>query len=238
MRRLAFAVGLVAGICLLAGGGAAQARCSLDIPPPTVTHRAPPAELLSRLAVLRRPQQPGDIPAFDFKAFPYHLLARDYIRKLGSVGGTGYYLIPGSPASFHVPRRCQSHLSPHQRRVQQRIEREQRKRSRTIGLGMFAFNRRGGGGGGCCSDLHALLSNRTVQTSGIAGHSVVSALVPDGVASVTVRWHRGPERNATVANNFWRVTVPLSAPRAFPHSTIWRDADGHLVKSFRAPGGR
>jgi hypothetical protein len=76
------------------------------------------------------------------------------------------------------------------------------------------------------------------MTAGGNHHSTVTAFVPDGVVSVTLRWHRGPERNATVSNNFWHTTVPRSAPRAFPHSTIWRDADGHVVKSFRVPGGR
>jgi hypothetical protein len=238
MRRLAFAVGVVAVSLLLGAVGVAQADCNnVHLSPPRITHSAPPAGLVSRMAVLRRPQQEGDLPDLDFKSFPFHLVARDYVRKLAEVGGFKYYLIPASPAFFRTPRRCLHQLSPHQRRVQRRNEREGRKRSRTIGLGMFDFGRVGGGGG-CCADLHSLLSGRTVQTSGIRGHSVVSALVPDGVASVTLRWHRGPERNATVANNFWRVTVPLSAPRAFPHSTIWRDADGHLVKSFREPGGR
>jgi hypothetical protein len=190
------------------------------------------------MAVLRRPQRPDDLPSRNFgEGSLFHLLAIDYIRKVGEgPGGQSYYVVPASISFPHLSRACLRGLSRHQRRIQRRAEREGRKRSKVIGLGMFNFGRVSGGGS-CCADLHALLNNRTVGTSG-NGHSTVTALVPDGVASVTLRWHRGPERNATVHNNFWRTTVPLSAPRAFPHSTIWRDADGHLVKSFREPGGR
>jgi hypothetical protein len=238
MRRLAFALGVIASIALAGPGAEARASCrSFHIAPTELTHRAPEAGLVSHMAVLRRPQQPDDLPSHDLKHFPYRFLAVDYVRKVAQVGSTSYYLIPGSPTFMHLSRRCLRRLSPHRRRVEQRIEREQRARSRVIGLGQFEFGRIGGAGS-CCADLDALLANRTIQTTG-SGHSVVTGLVPDGVASVTLRWHRGPsERNATVVNNFWRARVPLSAPRAFPHSTIWRDAGGHLVKSFREPGGR
>ena len=237
MRRHAFAVGLLTGILLAGTSGVAQAGCrGVHLAPTKITHRAPPAAIVSHMAVLRRPQEPGDLSGLDLARFPYRLIARDYVRKLGEAGGVKYYLIPGSPTFFHLPHRCLRRLSPHRRRLEQRIERQGRRRSRAIGLGLFGFGH-GGGGGGCCSDLHALLSGRTVQTSG-NGHSVVSALVPDGVASVTLRWHRGPERHAVVTDNFWHTTVPLSPPHAFPQSTIWRDADGRLVRSFRAPGGR
>ncbi|MEA2468401.1 MAG: hypothetical protein QOJ57_2527 [Thermoleophilaceae bacterium] len=239
MRRLAFALGLLTTVMLAAPASPAHADCNdLRQSPTKVTHRAPPQDLLSRMAVLRRPQQPDDLPGTNFGGGLFHLLAVDYIRKVGEgPDGQSYYLIPGSAAYPRLSRACLRRLSPHRRRVEQRIEREQRRRERIIGLGLFDFGRRGGGGG-CCADAHALLANHTVQTSGDDHHSTVAAFVPDGVASVTLRWHRGPERNATVSNNFWRTTVPLSAPRAFPHSTIWRDADGHLVKSFRERGGR
>jgi hypothetical protein len=237
MRRLAFALGVIAVLLLAGPSGAAQARCRVSQPHTRITHRAPAAGLVSNMAVLRRPQQAGDLPAHEIGGFPFRLLARDYVRKLATVGGTSYYLIPASLSYPHLSRACLRQLSPHRRRIERRRERNARKRSREIGVGVFEFGRVGGGGG-CCGDLHALLNNRTIQTAG-DGHSTVTGLVPDGVASVTLRWHRGPsERSAIVANNFWRVRVPLSAPRAFPHSTIWRDAAGHLVKSFREPGGR
>jgi hypothetical protein len=237
MRRLAFAVGVVAALLLVGPSGAQAATCHVGSPHTRITHRAPPAGLVSNMAVLRRAQQPGDLPDHEIGGFPFRLLARDYVRKLATVGDTSYYLIPASLFYPHLSRACLHQLSPHRRSIERRREARARKLSREIGLGVFEFGRVSGGGG-CCSDLHALLNNRTIQTVG-DGHSTVTGLVPDGVASVTVRWHRGPaERSATVANNFWRVRVPLSAPRAFPHSTIWRDAGGHLVKSFREPGGR
>ena len=225
----------------LAVPAASGANCrNPHFPPTKLTHRAPPQGLVSRMAVLRRPKQAEDKPPVKLALFPYRLLAIDYIRKVGEgPDGEGYYIVPGSVGYPRLPRRCLRRLSPHRRRVEQRIERQARKRERVIALGMFEWGSSGGGGGGgCCSDAHALVSNRTIQTSGFHGHSTVTGLVPDGVASVTLRWHRGPERNATVANNFWLTTAPYSAPRAFPTTTIWRDAAGHLVKSFRERGGR
>ena len=238
MRKLALAVVLLAA-CALAGPAASlAASCHARIPRARITHRAPPHALLARMAVLRRPQQRGDKPHVDFGLFPYRLLAIDYMRKLGEgSNGESYYLVPGSTRFPLPPRRCLRHLSRHQRRVQEHIRREERKRGRVIGLGLFLFSDDGSGAGSCCSDAHALVSNHTLLTTGRARRSTVIGLVPDGVASVTLRWHRGPERDATVANNFWVTHVPRSAPRAFPTTTIWRDADGHLVKSFRERGG-
>jgi hypothetical protein len=189
------------------------------------------------MAVLRRPQQAGDLPGHDLRGGFFHLLAIDYVRKLGAGRhGETYYVIPGSANVLLPPRRCLRGLSPRQRRALERSRREQTRRQRIIGLSVFGFGPRSGGGSGF-ADAHALLNNRTVLTSGGAHGSTVTALVPDGVASVTLRWHRGPhERNVKVTNNFWLITVPLSAPRAFPNSTIWRNADGHLVKSFRERG--
>lgn len=242
MRRIAIAVVVLAAAALAAPAASLGATCHIRFPPVKVTHRAPPHGLVTRMAVLRRPQRHDDKPPVRLSLFPFRLLAIDYTRKLGEgPDGESYYLVPGSVGFPRTPRRCLRHLSPHQRRVEQRIRRQARRRERVIGLGMFEVSnspRGGTGGGGCCSDAHALVSNRTTQTSGVSGHSTVTGLVPDGVASVTLRWHRGPERNAAVANNFWVTSVPRSAPRAFPTTTIWRGADGHLVKSFREPGGR
>jgi hypothetical protein len=242
MRRLRFALVAFAAAILVAPAASAANCRNPHFPPTKITHRAPPRALVDNMAVLRRAQQDGDIPPVKLELFPFRLFAIDYVRKLGEgPHGESYYIVPGSIAYPHLPKRCLRRLSPRRRRIEHRLEQQGRKRERIIGLGLFEFDfgSRGvqGGGGGCCADAHALFANRTVQTSG-SGHSTVTGLVPDGVVSVTLRWHRGPERNVTVANNFWLTTVPLSAPRAFPHSTIWRDAEGHVVKSFRQPGGR
>src|SRR3954452_13575976 len=203
MRRLAFALGVITALLLVGPSGVAEASCWVETPPTRVTHRAPTAGLVSNMAVLRRPQEAGDLPGHQFAGFPFRLVARDYIRKLATVGGTSYYLIPVSLSFPHLSRACLRQLSPHRRRIERRREAQERKRSREIGVGVFEFDRVGGAGG-CCSDLHALLNNRSIMTVG-DGHSTVTGLVPDGVASITLRWHRGPERDATVANNFWRV---------------------------------
>jgi hypothetical protein len=228
---------LVLAICLgavLGWASEAQARCRLHQAPTKVTHRAPPAGLLSHLAVLRRPQEPADIPADKHFGHGLRLLAIDYVRRLGvGLNGESYYLVPGSFAALRHSRGCLRGLSPGRRRLEQRIEREARRRERTIGLGLFQVGARANGGSGF-ADLHGLLANETGLTFGTDRRSTTMALVPDGVASVTLRWHHGFERNPPVANNFWVTKVPFGADRAFPVSTIWRAADGTRVTSFRS----
>src|SRR3954451_12390861 len=165
MRRLACALGVIAVLLLAGPGEATAANCYTSSPHTRVTDRAPAAGLVSNMAVLRRPQEAGDLPGHQFAGFPFRLVARAYTRKLATVGGTSYYLIPASLSFPHLSRACLRQLSPHRRRIERRREAQERKRSREIGVGVFEFDRVGGAGGagGCCSDLHALLNNRSIM---------------------------------------------------------------------------
>src|SRR3954451_14856787 len=124
MRRLGFALGLAATVLLVVpAGAAARVGCQAHFAPTRITHRAPATGLLSRMAVLRRPQAPDDLPSPHFgEGFPLHLLARDYIRKAADGGGTSYYLVPASISYPRLSKACLRHLSPHRRRVEQRRE--------------------------------------------------------------------------------------------------------------------
>src|SRR3954451_14242716 len=112
MRRLAFALGVITALLLVGPSGAAEASCWVKTPPTRVTHRAPAAGLVSNMAVLRRPQEAGDLPGHQFAGFPVPLVARDYTRKLATVGGTSYSLIPASLSFPHLSRACLRQLSP------------------------------------------------------------------------------------------------------------------------------
>jgi hypothetical protein len=202
-------IAAIACVALLLSAGAAEAStCNpLRQQKTRKVHKAPPTNLLDRMAILRRPKQAGDDP-------PYLALsgtvAIDYTRKLADgPGGRAYYLVPGKlPCS----------------------------RTRAIGLGVWEFDGKGGGGGGY-GDAHALVNNLLLGSEGDRHRTFVHGLVPDGVATVTVRWHGlTVQRDLTVANNFWVTRAPRgSGESGFPTTTIWRGADGHTVKSFRQP---
>jgi hypothetical protein len=221
--------------CLVAVGAAssAQAECWPFQEGVRRVHTAPPQELLDRLAILRRPKQAGDDPPF---LAPSGTIAIDYVRRLGEgPHGRVYYLVPGKLTPRHLPARCFRGLTPRQRRNQRGIERRERRRK--IGLGLLEADPRGGGGGGGYADLRDLMNNYVLGSDGGRHRANLHGMVPDGVASVTLRWHGlTVQRDVTVANNFWVTRAPRgSGQSGLPTTTIWRGPDGHVVKSFRQP---
>jgi hypothetical protein len=107
-----------------------------------------------------------------------------------------------------------------------------------------ADGRLGGGGGG--GPFGRVLTHGSVGTSGTDDRTaMVRGVVPDGVATVTMtfpkRESRGPYYKprvfprrvvvtAPVRENVFSVRVPRSAPDAFASRTVWRAADGHVLR--------
>jgi hypothetical protein len=189
------------------------------------------------MEVLRRPQTDADRAFLDrFHGLGMRTILGPSVRVLGpGPDGTQFYLVPGTFSYPHLPKRCLRRLSPHRQRVIRRIERNARKRAREVGLSVFGLGPDGaGGGGGGGGALHALLNNRTTLTQGQRdGSAIVSALVPDGVATVELVFDRLVHRTVTPASNFWSVKVPLGPTHAFPAITVWKAADGTVLKRFR-----
>lgn len=115
---------------------------------------------------------------------------------------------------------------------------------------VFLFDRTenglGGGGGG--GRLTYFLTHGNVTSSGGGATSRVTGLVPDGVASVTLTYPKRVSRGrnyrpevfpkkveitTAVQENVFSVRVPRGAPDAFASRTVWRGADGHVVRVVR-----
>jgi hypothetical protein len=238
-------------------------------PRPDFTDDAPSAELLGTLAILRRPQTPEELAAADsmLPVFANDIYRR-YIRIARSAGGRTYLIVPARRASFYKPRprRCLAE-------VRERFARLIEGRSRTFrrlalreleriirsewaapappsteGVFMQDFRPEGGPGSGSGGESAAVLRRRGMYStfgSGTLLPAVVSALIPDGVASVTVTYprkaSRGPHRRPRIYSKRIRLTVPVQdnvisfvVPRfpvdAFPARQVWRSGDGRVIR--------
>jgi hypothetical protein len=163
-----------------------------------------------------------------------------YVRRARTFFGLGFYVIPivadGRDARTG---RCLSPLSA--------VSLES--------IGGF------GNEGGCCEMLSDILAGRGRGAAGIGARgALVSFIVPDGVAAVTLKFprarahptvaHPPPSRRALLAykpisvttrphGNVVAVIVPRSAPDAFDATVVWRSPTGAAIKTVRpaARGG-
>jgi hypothetical protein len=102
-------------------------------------------------------------------------------------------------------------------------------------MGLFEFDADGGGGGSFGIDLRTLLTKLTAGSFGSSKTgSTAYAIVPDGVASVDLTFRDGSTESAPVENNLWVVKHDESAPSALPRITVWRAADGSVIRTLRA----
>jgi hypothetical protein len=241
-------MGAIAAVALF-GVLAPSAQAASSCRPPEPEHAQivstpPPAALTSRLAVLRRPQSEADLPYVDRliqRPFFFAAISTPFVRLLGPTADeVEVVLVPGRLWYPILPRRCLRGLPPRRRRAEERIRRNMIKRSREIRLTIWGFGPEGQGGWGAgAADAHGLVNNLTTATIGQPwGGSVVVGLAPDGVATIDFTFARKERRRAVVNNNLWSTVVPISAPRAFPLRTVWRAADGSVVKTFRDEPGR
>jgi hypothetical protein len=229
-------------------------------PAPAVSYGAPNRAVLSFLGVLRQPRTaadrlasqlypPGPKPAFV-----------NYIRRARTAHGTTYYVIPAGTSGLGgtpLSTRCIGDITAAARHVlpdipaaqrtatvhfletfQARQERLSKQPSdgaicllamagRTQGTecvrgsevqrhGMFAFER------------------RPVRGALVGGGAYLAGLVPDGVATVTIRFE-GPALAppATVIHNLFVVHVPRAD--VGPTAMIWRSAGGARIRTILEP---
>jgi hypothetical protein len=203
----------------------ALAACSLHGTP--FIEGTPSQALLSILGVLRRPATPADtLPArlrqsiiLTAQATGREVYAK-YIRRARVVSGVSYYVWP------LLVTACSQ-------------------------LGKFAAGQETmviahDGGGGGAGDA-ATIEQGTTLAGGTAtfGQSTINGLVPDGVATVTLRYPAGKiggfDRNhapaftttVRIVGNLLVATVPRGGNRLIaPMTMIWRAADGQVVKTF------
>lgn len=230
---------------------------------PTVTDDAPSDELLATLGVLRRPQQPEEVLADDaFRHLPAEGVYRRGVRIARS-GGRELLVVPARNTVLYRPRppRCARALRRAFRRIIAKRDAAFRRAARraleqvirdewagpvpTPREGVFLFDRTpqgglGGGGGGVSIDF---IRRRGMFGSGqyAGGPAVVTGLLPDGVASIEAtfgrdRTHAQPVTvTAAVTDNVAAFEVDREAPGVFDMTTVWRAADGSVLRTVRPP---
>ncbi len=232
---------------------------------------APDPALLAILEVLRRPQVPADVPPASRFPDPFlQGIEVGYERLLTTTArGDRYYLIP----AFLVPPSPRAHCSPPRSPQQQHLEHQLRLHPRfELLISQIGRTASGGGGGGPSTAAAITAGTATGGSFGIGGQlggyqtesGTIDSLVPDGVASVTLKYRWRADRTLPVTNNFFLLTVHarIKLPKA-PHPApglpvpstlappspsesgplgpiapieiVWRDAQGAAIKTIRQP---
>ena len=243
------------------------ARCQPHEPATTLTHDAPSPELLATLAILRRPATAEDSSGqAQLEHLPAHDVYADYVRVAHGADGTSFTIIaardalPFKPPPAACLRRLHRILrqslrgepgSVRRRALsfyRQTVASERQAARRGPQEGVFLFERDphgwGGGGGGGVRSIRAGEMWFAAGRSERSAH--VSALVPDGVASVTTTFgrkhHAAPgehgggdyrsviTRTDAVQDNVLSFTVARAPEDAFPRKVIWSDANGAIVR--------
>lgn len=237
----------------------------------TFTDAAPSAELLATFAILRRPQTEEErIPDDRLTQLPVENVYRSAYRIATSANGRRYLILAAQNTNMFKPRprECAEALRrDFERELEGRspeFKRHARKALRQIirdewsgrpdsgqsheGLFMFDFTNGGGGGGGGGGDVESVRKNGMLGTQGSGSVSILSALLPDPVATVELTFprtvsrdpYRPPKRypravtlTAQVKDNVISLQVPRPAPDAFPARMVWKGADGQTIRVVR-----
>lgn len=234
--------------------------------PPRSLSGAPPAPMLALLGVLRRPQVPADaLPAKPpLPLLPFTGIDSAYVRRVATnPAGDRFYLVPGI-VRLIVPGQCAAGLTRAQRRTLSRphfslgisefsrdglpdgVVDGRAPAAEAIAAGALT--------GGGISVSQKVIVNPGNQLTYSNAHVVatIDGVVPDGVAGVTLVYRHRRARTLPVANNFFELTLhrviathsvfssspKLSTLRAViqPIELVWRDAQGHAIKTVAQVG--
>jgi hypothetical protein len=220
---------------------------------PATSDGSPGPELLSLLAVLRRPATAADrLPrSLQAGADAQGVFVR-YIRLARVSGGVSYYILPAEAVTQRqfVPARCYAAILAAVRAELPRIP--AKFRMPTLGLAerFVAHDRaaaqaptgpgvcllmsgKAGSAGTCGATAAQLTSVGLLSMS-----STVSGIVPDGVATVTLRYPDGGGRHAKtvtarVVGNVFASTAALAFRLPRP-GMVWRAANGAVLRTVPA----
>jgi hypothetical protein len=241
------AAGLTAALLLgFAGGGRGSHPGSASVPAgrlPSKTARsspvacgqggalqgAPSKSLLSILGVLRRPATAADAGSgIAAQGFISGVFVH-YIRLARVVDGSPYYVYPG------IVGGCGTGEAPHEGIMEL---------ARNVDLGHGLIG--GTGGGGATAAAIEQGKDASSGPPGSSTSSTITFVVPDGVATVTLRYPAGrasgysPKISAAFTittapvGNLVVVTLPRSNPLQ-QGTVIWRAADGRVTKTLNGP---
>ncbi|MGI8413989.1 MAG: hypothetical protein ACR2QA_16155 [Solirubrobacteraceae bacterium] len=235
---------------------------------PTFSQGAPSAKLLSILGVLRRPATALDhLPARFLAHGDVGASQGIYVRfvRLARVAyGLRFYIAPvasGGELSAHCAAEAESKL----RLALPTIPRRQRAGALSQGIALIqssgphegilhidSATHGRDGGASCCATPAAIeqigqpgfqsaSSRSCIGAASCDGTSILMAVIPDGVASVTYYFpasessaltRRGLTVTTRPVNNVLAVRVPIGAP--FATKIIWRSANGMIIKAINA----
>lgn len=225
---------------------------------------SPPRSMLDAFAILRRPKTALDTPQGGM--FHHGLpLARDvyarYVRRSQYRFGGGYYLVPaGDVVETSMPAHCYADLLaalrsekiPSTLRTRAiRYQSQQNawelyRQQHPAGLCLLHLNNQGYGGGGCGATTAEIEQGPGIGLSQGAngGGWIVSGIVPDGVATVSIRYPGGqPLPNSTRRSRPFTITVPVinntvvfkepaAASIGNDGTVVWRSANGAIVRTI------
>jgi len=241
-------VGAIAALLLGFAGGGGSHPGSATVPAgrlPSRTARSSPAacghvgalkgapskSLLSILGVLRRPATAADAASgIVARGFISGVFVH-YIRLARVVDGSPYYVYPG------IVGGCGTGEPPHQGIMEL---------AKNVDLGHGIIGGTGGGG----ATAAAIERGADASSSGQPGSSTSSTItmvVPDGVATVTLRYPAGRASGYSpkISPAFTITTAPVgnlvvaTLPRSNPlqqDTVIWRSAAGRVIKTIDGLG--
>jgi hypothetical protein len=221
---------------------------------PMVIHGSPGPALLATLGVLKRPATTADQSKIPFGAAGMPIYA-GYTRRTLVANGVAYYIAAGrdDPSFGSPPARCFALQAAALKRSLPRIPVALRAPTLALQAQLLARDRqllqrkpvdsicvaevRGNGGGSDCGLTVAAIKHG-VPVSNDQG--TYSGVVPDGVATVTLRVPASAGRAAhdvttAVVNNMFSVHPAGSHPAVEPSRVIWRSASGRIVKTIADP---
>jgi hypothetical protein len=210
----------------------------------------PSSALLAILNILRTPQTQPDRAAVSRSLGRRSLLWRAvvgdrvfvrYVRRARVVAGTSYYLVPAQydTTTAHCIAMVQGNLH----RLQGSIPAALRPGLTDLvnarlgrlaphqGVALVTTGRMSGGRGG--ASVTDIQTGRTIGTSGSLRGAYLTAIVPDGVATIELQYANGERITAPVINNLIVVRIPYSVPNASPSTVIWRAPDGAVLRTIR-----
>jgi hypothetical protein len=226
MRLMAVAVAAV--LVALAVPGAGAGEPCVDNRPQTLETTSDPAppEATAMLAVLRRPQKPGDkLPNINhLAALPIAGVNPDAIRRAARIGRMWIYLVPAQNVRYFRP--------PPDTEACKQLDDPDVEPAAGVCLLERATE-----GAATCSDVDAIRTGHSLLTGGGRRHGYTRAagIVPDGVRAVIWRVHRGKgflDTRIPVRSNVFGASVPGRAGHGL--YVYWETAKGR--KLVRGPG--
>lgn len=213
---------------------------------------SPGQDLLSILGVLRRPAASTDAAAARF-VLGDSAIYRGYVRRALVANGVSYFIAATRDSFGFAPSaRCiglevaalrrelpqiPSSLRAPTLKLQARIVTSQRQLARAAPTSAICFGAAKRNGVDQMCGLTALGIQHGIAPTENRG--TFSSVVPDGVASVTVRYRtaRGREVSLTgrVSGNMYAVHGPQDFGSSPLVTVVWRSATGTVVKTIKQP---